>query len=245
MSAASSLPRAPWSPAAGSRERRAALAALALSIGAHAAALALLRPGPAPAPAPVPAPIQVALLAPPLAPVVAVPRPTQPAPPREAAPPRPTPVRPSPALLTRSAPAAAPTAITAPPAAAPASPEPAAPPPVAIAPAPVAPPPPAPDPTLLARYGETLSGLLARQQQYPRMAAARGWEGDVVLKLVIARKGNLVHATVVQSSGFPVLDEHALALVAEVQPFPAVPSAVPGGDLEVTVPVHYQLKKKI
>jgi protein TonB len=119
--------------------------------------------------------------------------------------------------------------------------------PVAAVPAPppaAEAPPPAADPALLARYGQTLSGLLARQQQYPRVAAARGWEGEVVLKLVIARKGNLVAARVVRSSGHSVLDEHALALVSEVQPFPAVPGNLPGDDLEVTVPMHYQLRRQ-
>ena len=46
----------------------------------------------------------------------------------------------------------------------------------------------APDPTLLERYGRNLSSLLARQQNYPRLAALRGWEGEVQLRVTIARK---------------------------------------------------------
>lgn len=99
------------------------------------------------------------------------------------------------------------------------------------------------DTAMLAHYGQTLSEILARQQQYPRLAAARGWEGEVVLKLVIARKGQLVGAQVIRSSGHAVLDESALALVTAAQPFPPVPGQTPDRDLEVTVPVHYQLRK--
>lgn len=253
MSAASSLPWAPWSPTADSRERRAAMAALGLSVGVHLAALGLLPLGRPDAPPPLP-PIQVSLLAPPPQPLPAPPaapaRALPLTPPRvvtEASPPAPAP---RPAVLTRNQPAPAelpihprpvesPVTVPNPPAPAPVTAETHAPAPAVAAVVAT----PAPDPALLARYGQTLSGLLARQQQYPRLAATRGWEGEVVLKLVIARKGNLVNARVVQSSGYPVLDEHALALVTEVQPFPALPLAVPGEDLEVTVPVHYQLKK--
>jgi periplasmic protein TonB len=254
----SRLPRPPWSPAPGPRERRAAVAALAISVAGHLAALGLLPDWRASAP-PAPQPIQVTLLVPSLPPPAtphpeaAIPAPTprvRPEPVAKAAPaetrPRQTPLvrsEAAPAAPSVSLPATSPEPATQ--AAESTSPAPSglaaaapAPSPHAAVPAPVT------DPALLARYGQTLSGLLARQQQYPRMAAARGWEGEVVLRLVIARKGSLVSARVLHSSGHPVLDEHALALVAEVQPFPALPGQVPGDDLEVTVPVHYQLNKK-
>jgi protein TonB len=102
-----------------------------------------------------------------------------------------------------------------------------------------------PDPGRLARYGEQLSDLLARQQTYPRLAAARGWEGEVLLRVVIARKGNLVAVRVLRSSGHVVLDENARSLVAGVAPFPAPPGPAAQDELEVTVPVRYRLNNKV
>jgi protein TonB len=250
------LPHSPWSAATSWRERRAAALALGLSLAVHLAALALLPDWRASAPPPTLPSIEVSLLPPP----------SEAAPPP---PPSPAAAPSVPAPAPRARPAAARPAVVARQDASPAAPRvnPAAP---APAPAPEAAPgaetsaplaiaPPAPplapaasvasaaqaaDPALLARYGQTLSDLLARQQQYPRLAAVRGWEGEVVLKLVIARKGQLVTARVVRSSGHAVLDEHALALVAEAQPFPALPGPSAGDDLELTVPVHYHLNKK-
>lgn len=252
MAVLSPLPRPLWTPALGPRERHAALMALVLSVGAHLAAL-ILAPDWRKAP-PAPTPLRVTLLpapalpAPPqpMMPPQALPTPTPPRQPRPAtdsAPPKPAPS----AVLARAMPNPAPATPTS----APASALPVEP-PVAIAsgPASAPSPPPAsstpaavPDSNSLARYGDSLSSLLARQQQYPRQAAARGWEGDVVLVLVIARKGNLVAARVARSSGHAVLDQHALALVAEVQPFPAMPGALTGDELEVTVPIRYHLNK--
>lgn len=258
MLADSVFPVRPWSPALGRRERRIAGAALGLSLAVHLALLGLV-PDWRPAAPPAEPIIQAILLPPQAAPAP----PPPPQAPRVAAAPKLAPAAPAPAPRIQPAPRlarpdAAPAAATAsPPAPTASSPSVAA--EVAETPAPAAPvatvrPGPAPaapveaaatlDPALLARYGQTLSDLLARQQRYPRLAQTRGWEGDVVLKLVIARKGNLVAARVVRSSGHAVLDEHALALVSEVQPFPALPGQSADDDLEVTVPVHYQLATK-
>lgn len=45
---------------------------------------------------------------------------------------------------------------------------------------------------------------------YPRQARLMGWEGTVVLRLLIDGLGNVTQATVVAGSGYPVLDESAV-----------------------------------
>ncbi|MBL8436636.1 MAG: energy transducer TonB [Zoogloeaceae bacterium] len=243
-------------------ERRFGLAALGLSLLIHGLALLLPRFDRAPTMEALPAPIVVTLLAPPLPaspPVTVAPRPVPPEPvairpaPPTPSPPRPTIVKaatPPPiakALPRPVTPTAPEVAATAPADSHPASSPPAAPQAISIPAPPAATPTPIPaqpDPALVAGYRERLANLLAREQTYPRIAAARGWEGEVVLRVVIARKGQLVNVQVLRSSGHPVLDEHALALVADVQPFPALPLELPGNDLTVTVPVHYHLKAR-
>jgi periplasmic protein TonB len=99
------------------------------------------------------------------------------------------------------------------------------------------------DPALLERYGRSLSSALARQQQYPRIAAMRGWEGEVQLRVTIARKGNIVATQVVHSSGFEVLDQNAVQLVTNAGPLPRPPETLQNREIQIIVPVHYKLEK--
>lgn len=244
--------------------------AIGLSIGVHA--LALLVEGRSMTPPPEPPPLEVVLRRPAPAPVpipVAEPAPSLPQPrteapaparlarveaaPRVARPePRPAPVlsRPAaqapvntPALRVESAPVAA-----HPPAALPETPPQAAA-PVAARAAPVEPVVAAHaaedtlDPALLERYGRSLSSLFARQQNYPRVAAMRGWEGEVQVRVTIARKGNIVAAQVVRSSGFEVLDQSAVQLVSGAGPLPRPPEALQNRELQIVVPVLFKLEK--
>jgi len=158
--------------------------------------------------------------------------------------------RPSSTATTRPAPAvrveAAPTATAA--VETPAEPAPRAPAPaLAAARVDTAPPTPAaeeaPDPAQLERYGRSLSSLFARQQNYPRIAALRGWEGEVQLRVTIARKGNIVATQIVRSSGFEVLDQNAVQLVSSVGPLPRPPEHLQNREIQVIVPVHYKLEK--
>lgn len=118
----------------------------------------------------------------------------------------------------------------------------AAPPAVAIAAASPPAPAPAPDIAALDSYGRALSDLLARQQQYPRVAAMRGWEGEVRLRLKVARKGNLVAVQIVHSSGHEVLDQHAVQMVQGAA-LPNPPESFGDREIQVVVPIHYKLQK--
>ena len=244
--------------------------AIGLSIGVHVLALLVqgkgLTPPPAPpptleivlrAPAPVPQPVQLAPVSPPPPAETRTPAP----PPRVEAParapqvaPRPAPVltRPlaqapgtTPALRTEPAPATplpAVPAIEAPasPAAPVAAPRPTHTEPVVVAAAAADEP---LDPALLERYGRSLSSLFARQQNYPRLAAMRGWEGEVQVRVTIARKGNIVAAQVVRSSGFEVLDQSAIQLVSGAGQLPRPPEALQNRELQIVVPVLFRLEK--
>ena len=154
--------------------------------------------------------------------------------------------KPAPAARTEAAPATS--AGVTPPLEAPTEPAPRTPAPaLAAARVDTAPPPPAadeaPDPAQLERYGRSLSSLLARQQNYPRIAALRGWEGEVQLRVTIARKGNIVATQIVRSSGFEVLDQNAVQLVTSAGPLPRPPEHLQNREIQVIVPVHYKLEK--
>ncbi|WP_374488340.1 energy transducer TonB [Zoogloea sp.] len=169
---------------------------------------------------------------------------------------RPSPERASPEVLTRPATSTTPSTPTTP-AAPSASPVPSAAPTLAqvAMPASATANPPAPqppdntaheapaDPAALERYGRSLAELLAQQQQYPRMAALRGWEGEVRVRITIARKGNIVATDVIRSSGHDVLDRSAVQLVTQAGPLPRLPEALQNREIQVIVPVHYRLEK--
>jgi len=97
----------------------------------------------------------------------------------------------------------------------------------------------------LAQYGQTLSALLANQQRYPRLAEMRGWEGEVRLRLRIARKGALVDVQISRSSGYDILDRSALKLVQDspLPPPPANSGFSSEEILDITIPIHYRLRR--
>lgn len=101
----------------------------------------------------------------------------------------------------------------------------------------------APAADLLAAYRQRLTELLAGQREYPRIAALRGWEGEVRLRLRVARKGNLVGVVLDRSSGFEVLDQHAQAMLAGLGNLPPLPEGLEGSEIQIVVPVSYKLNK--
>lgn len=96
---------------------------------------------------------------------------------------------------------------------------------------------------MLASYRQRLTELFARGYEYPRIAALRGWEGEVRLRLKVARKGNLLGVHLDRSSGFAVLDQHALALLEGHGNLPPFPEALEGSEIQVIVPINYKLRK--
>lgn len=95
----------------------------------------------------------------------------------------------------------------------------------------------------LAAYRQHLTELFARGYEYPRIAALRGWEGEVRLRLKVARRGNLLGVTLDRSSGFDVLDQHAQALLAGYGDLPPLPEALEASEIQVIVPINYKLRK--
>ena len=59
----------------------------------------------------------------------------------------------------------------------------------------------------------------------------------------VARKGNLLGVQVDRSSGFEVLDQHALAMLEALAGLPPLPEALEANEIQVVVPINYKLKK--
>lgn len=104
-------------------------------------------------------------------------------------------------------------------------------------------PPPPGEPALIQRYARLLTDRLNQRNDYPTVAAMRGWQGLVHIRITLSRQGDLIHAQVANSSGFAVLDQHALQRVKDATPLPAIAGALAGDPLQMVIPVQYRLER--
>jgi protein TonB len=121
------------------------------------------------------------------------------------------------------------------------------PPPVAAQPpaaAPAKPAIPAPQKSTGEAQDSYLGRLLAqlnRFKQYPRAARQARIEGVVMLHFVMDAQGKVQSFEIAKSSGRPVLDAEALALIQRAQPLPAIPADYPTRTLDAVVPIEFSL----
>ena len=122
------------------------------------------------------------------------------------------------------------------------------PPPVVAQPPLAVPAPPMAVPAPQKAAGETrdsyLGKLLAqlnRFKQYPRSARQARIEGVVMLHFVMAADGRIQSFEIAKSSGRPVLDAEAMALIQRAQPLPALPPDFPTRTLDAVVPIEFSL----
>ena len=119
-------------------------------------------------------------------------------------------------------------------------------PPVFTAPPP--PPPQPPGPSLAdldaARkgYADRLARAIAAKKQYPRVAQMRGWQGEALIDLKLDANGSVLETTLLQSSGFEVLDKQALEMVKKAAPFPPPPEILKSSIFNIQVPVSFRLE---
>jgi protein TonB len=85
-----------------------------------------------------------------------------------------------------------------------------------------------------------LLAQLNRVKQYPRAARQARIEGVVMLHFVMDAQGKLVSFEIAKSSGRPVLDNEALALIQRAQ-LPPLPAGFPTNTLDAVVPIQFSL----
>jgi TonB family protein len=81
------------------------------------------------------------------------------------------------------------------------------------------------------RYLSVLYGLIMRQQHFPSTPRPRHTDAMVVVAFWIDETGALVHQALYRTSGYPELDEEAMADVRRAAPFPEPPQGEPHGFL--------------
>ncbi|PVM82224.1 energy transducer TonB [Caulobacter endophyticus] len=82
-------------------------------------------------------------------------------------------------------------------------------------------------------------GRLQVYKRYPRRAQSAGQEGVVHIAFTVDRGGKVLSARIAKGSGYPLLDDEALATVRRASPMPPPPGDVPGDPVEVLAPVEF------
>jgi TonB family protein len=85
---------------------------------------------------------------------------------------------------------------------------------------------------------EARVGSVVSEQDHPRDARERGWQGMTIVRVTIGEDGRLKSLTVVRSSRFSELDERAVAKMREIQ-LPKVPAELAGREFSVDVPFRF------
>ena len=87
-----------------------------------------------------------------------------------------------------------------------------------------------------ANFGAIRDSILANLR-YPMLARRRGWSGQVEIAFKITPDGSVSELRIVASSGFPVLDDQALAAIRHSAPFSPPPRIA----AILVMPVNFQL----
>jgi len=98
------------------------------------------------------------------------------------------------------------------------------------------------NPNAFPNWMSQLAAALERNKRYPEEAQSRGEHGTAQLAFSIDRNGGVHHARIARSSGSSLLDSATLALVARAAPLPPPPSEVRGSQIEVAVPIRYNIR---
>ncbi len=95
---------------------------------------------------------------------------------------------------------------------------------------------------LISAYHRTLLAHLERYRQYPQGARLRREQGVAMVRFTVDRGGRLLALAMDNGSGYPALDEEAIATLRRAEPLPALPAEIAAGQLEFVLPLRFQVK---
>ena len=94
----------------------------------------------------------------------------------------------------------------------------------------------------LERYRLALIMATRRYKRYPAKAMENGWQGRVVVRMVIGANGMLVSTSVKTSSGYEILDNQALDMLKKGKTTVPIPASLRGREFAIDVPVIFNLE---
>lgn len=91
-------------------------------------------------------------------------------------------------------------------------------------------------------YWKAVQIRLARNKRYPRKAKRRQMQGVTLVEITLLASGKLKSYQILESSGFPLLDQAATKMVGKSAPFPQFPASITKPQMTRQIPVHFNLK---
>ena len=88
-------------------------------------------------------------------------------------------------------------------------------------------------------YFNRIKHQIQRVWRYPAQAAQRGVSGQLTLKFQISRDGNLLSVSLIDNSGFEILDMAAVKAVKEASPYYPFPVTIPRKKLSILATFIY------
>jgi protein TonB len=92
-------------------------------------------------------------------------------------------------------------------------------------------------------YAARVRAWLESNKTYPKAARMRKQQGVARLVFVIDRAGHVLECRLLTPSGYALLDQEAMAMVARSDPFPTPPHTIKGDRIELDAPVEFSLER--
>lgn len=99
------------------------------------------------------------------------------------------------------------------------------------------------DADALREFRMTLARAAKGFRRYPALARERNWEGVVRVQLEWGRGNGGAQVKVVEGSGYPLLDEQALAMLQQAVRRTPLPEGLQGRSFELILPVEFSLQQ--
>ena len=88
-------------------------------------------------------------------------------------------------------------------------------------------------------YLSRVARQIAQYRVYPASALANNQGGRVVMRVTVARNGQVLDVGVRTSSGWPAIDAAEVETIRKAAPFPPLPSEMPGDPVVLVLPITY------
>lgn len=95
--------------------------------------------------------------------------------------------------------------------------------------------------TPLSGYASVIQRRISENLSYPDAAREAAFQGTVKLKLHLSYSGELLDASIQESSGYNILDEDAVTAARQTSPYPPLPPSLDSEDIWVEIPIAYRL----
>ena len=94
------------------------------------------------------------------------------------------------------------------------------------------------------RFLKSIVARIQKVKRYLRLARSKGIKGTAKVEFCISGDGTLVSVSLINSSGYAVLDKEAVQMIERAAPFPPIPEELNTSRMTLSLPIVFELKKR-